>query len=266
MADRIPRRRDGRRVHPAERVCGGPLAPECRHLLDRAVRRQRTRGAAADDHARTRRRRASARPPRGARQTPVSGRDAGIHNRDMHGQNRNSHAESDARHRCLDSRGGGLPAGGHAVRGRGQPSPATDRGGNLYCEHGRDRAGRRAGTRRPHRDCADARGPDARRRHRCCRTEPPPPRALPLRSQAPDDVDDRRGSRRHARRSLQGRRRGDPYAVHADRRGRRNGRSPDPAAEARRSRRGRPAEHPRPPCPRRRPTAAASRRTTACPS
>ena len=96
LADRARRGRRRRRVPAARALLAGLPFSDARDLRDRAARRQRARGAAADDHARARGRRPRAGPPRRAGQAAERGRDARLDDRDLHRQDRHADREPDA--------------------------------------------------------------------------------------------------------------------------------------------------------------------------
>ena len=96
----------GRPGVPADRLARRRPAARGRvQLRDRPDRRQRSRGAAADDHAGARRRRRDAGAPRRPRQAAERRRDARLGRRDLHRQDRHADREPDARGQALDAAG-----------------------------------------------------------------------------------------------------------------------------------------------------------------
>ena len=113
-ADRPGRRRDRRRLLRGRAPRRRPEPRRRGRVLDRPARRERARGAAADDHARARGRRAADGQAPRARQEAHGGRDARLDGRHLHGQDR--HADR------------GPDDGDVAVAGRrGRSSSATAR-------------------------------------------------------------------------------------------------------------------------------------------
>ena len=101
-------------------VAGLPLEGRAQ-LRDRPDRRERPRGAAADDHARARRRRRQARAPRRAREAAERGRDARLDGGDLHRQDGDADREPDAR----DRGSGRRPASSTSRATATRPRPAA---------------------------------------------------------------------------------------------------------------------------------------------
>ena len=142
-----------------------------------------------------RRRRGKPRPARRAREAAERRRDARLGRRDLHRQDGNAHGEPDARHPRLDAARRDRPRG---RKRRRQPAPDAARAGDRLVLVRRARRRAEQVTRRGNRDrdARDRARPGHRRRGAAAPARPAP--ALPVRPEAPADVDRRRAGRRHA--------------------------------------------------------------------